>query len=209
MRRRGVFLSLEGGEGVGKTTQIALLRDRLQHCGVDVCITREPGGTALAEQIRPLLVCAQQESWCRESEMLLFMAARVQHVQRVILPALERGQWVLCDRFHDSSRVYQTYAHQMPMDSYDALHRMMLGGFIPDLTLVLDAPVDIGLARAYERHNHEMRFEALDRSFHQAVRDGFLACAQREPHRMKVVDATCVSELVHQQLWEHVIPWLP
>lgn len=186
-----MFITFEGGEGSGKTTQIRLLAEALASRGIEAVVTREPGGTPLAERIRPLLVESQHlsEEWEPLAETLLFLAARVQHWEQKIKPALAAGNWVLCDRFIDSTLVYQGVAKGLGLDYLAALHRMIGGSaWLPDQTFVLDIDPALGLKRARSRQDGEQRFEALDLAFHQLLRAGFLDLAKASP-RYRVVDA--------------------
>lgn len=187
---RGRFITFEGGEGAGKTTQIALLRERLAAAGGKVLATREPGGTPGAEEIRRLLVTGEPGRWDAWSEALLIAAARRDHVERVIRPALAAGTWVLCDRFLDSTLAYQGAVAGLGMDSVEALHTLVFGRLRPDLTLILDLDPAVGLARAGKRAGGEGRFEARGLAWHQKLRAAFLTIAEAEPWRCKVVDAT-------------------
>lgn len=186
---RGKFITLEGGEGTGKSTQIARLAERLRPLVGEVVVTREPGGSPGAEAIRALLVNGPAEKWSAQTETLLMYAARRDHIERVIEPALSRGAWVICDRFADSTRAYQGAAGGADPAMIRALEDHVLGGLSPDLTLVLDLPVDAGLARAQARGEGEGRFESKGRAFHEALRQAFLDIAAREPERCRVVDA--------------------
>ena len=194
--RRGSFITLEGGEGAGKSTQAGLLCDYLRKRGLDAVQTREPGGTPGAEQIRALLTTGAADRWTPESEALLLYAARADHVARLIRPALDRGAWVVCDRFSDSTHAYQGAGHGMDPAVLDALHHAALGDFGPDLTLILDLPPEVGLARAAQRGG-EARFESLPADFHARLRHGFLAIAEAEPERCVVIDATQPAEAVN------------
>jgi dTMP kinase len=186
---RGSFITFEGGEGAGKTPQIALLRERLEAAGRKVLATREPGGTPGAEEIRRLLVTGEPGRWDAWSEALLVSAARRDHVERVIRPALAAGTWVLCDRFLDSTLAYQGAVAGLGMDSVEALHTLVFGRLRPDLTLILDLDPALGLARAGKRADGEGRFEARGLAWHRKLRDAFLAIAKAEPWRCKVIDA--------------------
>lgn len=186
---RGRFITLEGGEGAGKSTQIARLATALRSLGLAVRTTREPGGAPSAEIIRSLLVEGEPGRWQPMTEALLHFAARSEHVHAVIKPALAAGGWVICDRFIDSTMAYQGYGHQLGRETISALARAVLGSFQPDLTLILDLPVDAGLTRAATRRGHETRYERMDRAFHERVRQGFLDIAQRESARCLVIDA--------------------
>ena len=187
---RGKFITLEGGEGSGKSTQIKLLAEAFAAAGKPCIITREPGGTESAERIRNLLVSGSTDAWSPISETLLFYAARVEHVERKILPALESGTHVLCDRFADSTLVYQGIGKNLSEDFIRSLHCLTLGDFAPDLTLILDIDPEEGLKRARAQTHNEKRFEELSLDFHRQVRAGFLALAEREPERCVVVDAS-------------------
>jgi len=187
-QQRGKFISFEGGEGSGKSTQVRLLADYLRAQGREVVVTREPGGEEGAEAIRSLLVTGDPHRWESVTETLLFLAARVQHVQRVIKPALARGAWVISDRFHDSTRVYQGVGRGLQREFYDRLHAQVLKAFVPDITFLLDIPVELGLTRALGRGGNETRFEQLDTAFHQRVREGFLELAAHESKRIKVIN---------------------
>ena len=186
---RGRFITIEGGEGAGKSTQLRRLAADLRARGIDCLVTREPGGTEGAEAIRELIVHGPPERWRPLAELYLFLAAREDHLHRAILPALERGQWVLCDRFADSTRVYQGWAGGLGLDLVDRLQAPLLGGHRPDLTLVLDLPVELGLARCAAR-GAMARFEAKGAEFHERVRAGFHRVAELEPERFVMIDAS-------------------
>jgi dTMP kinase len=191
------FITLEGGEGAGKSTQIARLASALGDAGVAVATTREPGGSPGADAIRRLLVEGEPGRWDGETEALLHFAARRDHLVRTVWPALATGRWVLCDRFADSTMAYQGYGHGLDRGVIEALYGLAVGDFRPDLTLILDLPVETGLARAAARHaagndgrTVEDRYERMDRGFHERLRAGFLDIAAREPDRCAVIDAT-------------------
>ena len=186
---RGRFITFEGGEGAGKTTQLSLLSDCLRHAGIPMLLTREPGGSVGAEEIRKLLVTGEIGRWDAISEALLHFAARRDHVEKLIKPALEGGTWVLCDRFADSSMAYQGYGLGLGREKIEALQQYAIGGFLPDLTLVLDMPVEAGLARAAGRNEGKSRYEQLDTGFHERVREGFRETAIAEPKRCIIIDA--------------------
>lgn len=186
---RGRFITFEGGEGAGKSTQLRLLAAALSRSGVPVCMTREPGGSPGAEEIRALLVTGDGDRWDPVSEALLHFAARADHMRRLILPRLEAGEWVLSDRFADSTMAYQGYALGLGRDAVESLSALVLKGFAPDLTIMLDLPVDTGLARAAERADGEDRYERLGRLFHERLRQAFLDIAKRAPERCVVIDA--------------------
>ena len=188
---RGKFITIEGGEGAGKSTQIPLLAEALRGAGVRVHTTREPGGSPGAEEIRKLLVTGETGRWDAASEALLHFAARRDHVENVVRPKLEAGDWVISDRFADSTMAYQGYAQGLGRDAVETLYRLTLGGFGPDLTLILDLPVERGLSRAGARRNDgEDRYERLGPEFHQRLRDAFQDIAKRAPERCIVIDAT-------------------
>ncbi len=200
---RGRFITLEGGEGAGKSTQLRRLGEHLQTCGIELVVTREPGGTEGAEAIRELIVHGPPERWRALSELYLFLAARDDHLHRAILPALARGAWVLCDRFADSSRVYQGHAGELGLALVDSLQAPLLAGHRPDLTLVLDLPVAAGMARCAER-GAMARFEAKGTAYHERVRAGFRLIAKQEPDRFAVVDASADVETVAAAVWRIV-----
>lgn len=191
--KKGRFLTFEGGEGVGKSTQIRRLAARLEMSGIKVLVTREPGGApgllVQATAVRQLLVEGEPGTWSPESEALLNYAQRVEHVRRVIEPALARGTWVLCDRFADSTMAYQGYGHRLGPDFVKKLHRLVLGSFAPDFTLIFDLPLEVGLKRALSRAGAETRFERMGLDFHKRLRRGFRAIARENPKRCKLVDA--------------------
>lgn len=206
--RRGRFITLEGGEGAGKSTQSALLCAHLRERGIGVLATREPGGAPGAEEIRRLLVAGAVDRWQPLSEALLHYAARYEHLETTIIPALDIGHWVVSDRFADSSMVYQGLGQGLGEDRIVALHRAILGDFTPDLTIVLDIPVDVGLARAGARRAQgegaDDRYERMGAAFHQRLRDGFLKIAAAEPARCVVVDAALAPETVASAIFAAV-----
>ncbi|GIL38564.1 dTMP kinase [Roseiterribacter gracilis] len=186
---RGKFISLEGGEGAGKSTQIAPLVAWLAERGITTKVTREPGGSPGAEEIRNLLVTGDPSRWSPVTEALLLYAARRDHVDRTIEPALAAGNWVLCDRFADSSVAYQGFGYGLGEAWVHTLHESVLGNFWPDATLILDVPVEIGLARAKTRHGDEDRYERMGYAFHEKLRQGYLTIAARSPQRCTMIDA--------------------
>jgi dTMP kinase len=188
-RDRGRFITFEGGEGAGKSTQARRLADALRATGRDVLLTREPGGAPGAEQIRALLVQGDAARWDAATETLLHYAARRDHVVKTIRPAIEAGHWVVSDRFADSTIAYQGYGHGVPLEHIRALHAWIVDGLQPDLTFVLDLPADAGLARTGDRAGSEDRYERMEGGFHARLRDGFLAIAQAEPRRCLLIDA--------------------
>jgi len=194
----GKFISLEGGEGAGKSTHVRMLADALGTAGFNPVVTREPGGAPSAEIIRGLLVDGDIDRWQPMTEALLHCAARLEHVKNTIEPALAEGRWVITDRFADSSVAYQGYGHDLGGAAMDRLHQMVFGDFQPDLTIILDVPVDQGLARAMGRQDGEDRYERMGVEFHERLRDGFLDIARRNPKRCTVVDATEDKDTVHK-----------
>jgi dTMP kinase len=195
---RGRFISVEGGEGAGKSTQVPMLVAALENVGISALATREPGGSPGAEAIRRLLLEGEGERWDGIAETLLLVAARRDHVVKLIEPSLARGLWVVSDRFADSTLAYQGYGRGLPVADLAMLHRFALGDFAPDLTLILDLPVEIGLARAAGRSCGADRFERLDPAFHQKLRDGFRATAAAEPARCVLIDASADPAAVHR-----------
>jgi dTMP kinase len=198
---RGYFITFEGGEGAGKSTQVRILAERLRAAGIEVVATREPGGSPGAEAIRTLLVTGDPDRWSALSETLLLYAARRDHIERIIRPALDRGAWVISDRFADSTRAYQGAGGGVSPDFVATLETQVLEDARPDLTLILDLPVDQGLARAGARGGAEARFEAKGAAFHQRLREGFLAIARSEPDRCAVIDALAAPETVSDAIW--------
>ncbi len=186
---KGRFITLEGGEGGGKSTQVFRLADRLRRTGLQVVATREPGGAEGAEIIRKLLVSGDPGRWDAMTELLLHFAARRDHLRRTIWPALERGHWVVCDRFADSTMAYQGYGQGLGRAPVDTVYRLVVGDFKPDLTLILDLPAADGLGRADTRGG-ENRYERMDLAFHERLRQGFLEIARGEPERCVVIDAS-------------------
>jgi dTMP kinase len=183
------FITFEGGEGAGKSTQIGLLAEALAAAGIPVRTTREPGGTPGAEQIRELLVTGAADRWDAMTEALLHFAARREHLRGVVRPSLEAGQWVLSDRFADSTMAYQGYGHGLGRPAIERLYALAVGDFAPDLTLILDVPVALGLERAVARRDGEDRYEGLGAEFHERLRQGFREIAEREPGRCALIDA--------------------
>ena len=196
----GRFVTFEGGEGGGKSTNLRMLATALEAAGETVIVTREPGGSEGAEQVRRLLVEGATDRWDAVSEALLHYAARRDHVERLISPALDRGDWVVCDRFADSTMAYQGYGHGLGREPIETLHGLAIGGLKPDLTLILDLPVGTGLTRAGSRGGDETRYERMADGFHQRLRDGFLDIAAREPGRCVVIDATQEIDAVQQEV---------
>lgn len=195
---RGLFISFEGGEGAGKTTQITKLKEHLENEGHEVILTREPGGTEEAEKIRQLLVQRDGGDWDGLTELLLFYAARRHHVENLIKPAVDAGKIVVCDRFSDSTHAYQCYGHGVSQDDFKQIDEIVLKGYKPDITFLLDVPVDVGLKRSKRVNDDsevlsqsevEDRFERLDQSFHEKLRQGFLKIAEQNKNRFHVISA--------------------
>ncbi len=203
----GLFITFEGGEGAGKSTQIQMLKSALETMGKEVLLTREPGGSKGGELIRPLLVSGEAD-WDAVSETLLFSAARRDHLTHKIWPALKEGKIVLCDRFSDSTLAYQGYGRGNNLEIQKVvtdLYKIVAGDFEPDLTLILDIDPKIGLKRSCERTgNTEKRFENMDFSFHENLRAGFLKIAQENPTRCHVIDANRSLDEIHQKIMEIV-----
>ena len=200
----GRFITFEGGEGAGKSTQLKRLAARLADAGRGVVATREPGGSPGAESIRDLVLQGAADRWSPVTETLLMYAARRDHIERVIRPGLARGAWVLCDRFADSTRAYQGAAGGVATALIAALESYILEDTRPDLTLIFDLPVDVGLQRAHERAGSEMRFESKGVAFHERLREGFLMIAKAEPERCAVIDAAGSLDVVEARVWAAV-----
>lgn len=196
---RGLFVTVEGGEGVGKSTNIAFIADWLRQQQIDFVLTREPGGTPLAEAIRELLLQPRDEQVADNTELLLMFAARAQHISAVIEPALSAGQWVVCDRFTDATYAYQGGGRQLGLEKVAALEQWVQGDLRPDVTLLLDADIEIGMARAGKRGQLD-RFEREQREFFERVRDTYLQLAAQQPARFRVIDASQALPAVQQSL---------
>lgn len=205
--RPGRFITLEGIEGAGKTTHLPPLQDFLAGRGVKAMLTREPGGTRLGERIRALLLDSDQSPMATDTELLLMFAARAEHLAQVVRPALGRGEWVLCDRFTDATYAYQGAGRGAPPARIAALEEWVQGGLRPDLTLLLDVPVALGLARA-GRHRAADRFERESAAFFERVRQGYLDAAAREPQRFRVIEAGGDLPLVRDRLAGALGGWL-
>jgi dTMP kinase len=199
----GLFITFEGGEGCGKSTQIAALKARLEAMGKTVEQTREPGGTALGESIRSLLQHDEAgQGMSPEAELLLFAASRAQHVRERIAPAIAKGQIVLCDRFLDSTTVYQGVARAIDSKQVDTINQFAIGETKPDLTILIDLPPEIGLARVHARSDGQLdRMEKEAIEFFQAVRQGYLDLAAEEPKRFVLLDGSLTIEELSQQIW--------
>jgi dTMP kinase len=207
---QGRFISFEGVEGVGKSTQLARCAAWLGEQGIEVVRTREPGGTPRAERLRNLLLERGDEPMPAACELLLMFAARATHLENLIRPAVARGAWVLCDRFTDATYAYQGGGRGLPQRDIDSLVAIVHPGFWPDLTVLLDAPVDTGLARAHERNGADGpdRFETERREFFERVREAYLVRAGRDPQRMRVVDASGSVDVVAHGVRSLIVPLL-
>jgi len=202
------FIVFEGGEGAGKSTQVQRLADALRARGQVVTATREPGGSPGAEIMRYILLSGAARSFGPNAEALLFAAARDDHLSTLIRPALEQGKWVVCDRFADSTRVYQGIAGDVDPTAIRAMERIIVGNTKPDLTFVLDVPAKEGMRRAEKRRGNSAgadRFEGEALSFHERLRDGFLTLAANEPDRCELIDATMPKDDVAEQIWRVVL----
>ena len=201
---RGIFITLEGGEGTGKSTQTRRLVERLRAEGRGVVQTREPGGSTGAEVIRNLVVAGDAERWSPRTETLLMYAARSDHLERTIRPALDAGDWVVCDRFADSSRAYQGAGGGVSPDFIEKLDAGIVGDDQPDLTLVFDLPVEVGLERAFGRGLFETRFESKGVAFHTRLREGFLEIVRDHPERCVLIDADGTEDEIEARVWAAV-----
>ncbi len=211
-----MFVTFEGGEGTGKSTQALILADNLKKSGIDVILTREPGGSPGAEIIRNLLVTGSVDRWSTMSEVLLMYAARADHWQNTIKPALDYGKWVLCDRFADSTVAYQGYGRGVNKDFLQLLYSHIVGDTVPDFTFIFDLDVNVGLKRANSRMSGdavvEGRFEAMDITFHERLRVGFLEIAKKNQKRCTVLDAKMHPREVHREILKILqekgaLPW--
>ena len=209
---KGLFVTLEGGEGTGKSTQMILLQDFLESQGVTTVLTREPGGTEVAEKIRRVLFEAHHEDSDPLFEALLLFAARRDHLRQVIWPALAAGKWVLCDRYTDSTRVYQGTCRGLENDHIRALDHMVAEHSHPDLTFILDCPVEKSLARLGKRHQQQGQqkefYDKMDQDFHQKIRESFLAIAAHYPERCRIVNGDQEAEAVSKEILRHLRTFL-
>ena len=203
---RGRFITFEGGEGSGKSTHVRLLADQLKKMGIEVVVTREPGGSAGAEIIRHILLSGIAKPLGPETEAILFAAARDDHVRATILPALVAGKWVICDRFIDSTRVYQGALGKVDAKLIRSLERVTVGAAMPDLTFLLDVPASVGLARAKRRRGTggTDRFEAESMAFHEELRKAYIALADKEAKRCVIIDGRAPREVVAERIWTTV-----
>lgn len=206
-KRMGYFITFEGIEGSGKSTQATRLAANLESAGVDVVFTREPGGTAIGTQIRSILLSAGNEDLDPLAELFLYEADRAQHTAGILVPALESGAWVVCDRFMDATTVYQGFVRGLPEDFVTKLNTTASMGIRPHLTCLIDCPVDIGLARARKREGDggQDRFERENSEFHEAVRQGYLSLARKEPERFIVFDGTRQVDFLASEIQSYVL----
>lgn len=207
--RRGHFITVEGGEGAGKSTQVRMLAERLAGLGYQTLLTREPGGSKLAEKIRRFLLEGKVKKYGPVAEALLFYTARLDHLEKLILPNLEKGVWVISDRFSDSSRAYQGAASGVDDGIFDALDRLVVGDNQPELTIIIDIPVEVAAARVAERQRQDGgevdRFESEDLQFHERLRAGFLKIAANSSNRCVIVDGNQSREKVAELIWQTVV----
>ncbi len=204
----GFFITFEGIEGCGKTTQIGRLTAHLKEKNLPFLLTREPGGTAIGDRIRRILLSSENSGMEASAEFFLYAAARAQHISQVVLPALAEGKMVLCDRFADATAAYQGYGRGLNLAWIEEIHDRFLKGLKPDLTFLLDLPVEEGLRRAWKRMENqavkEDRFEKEDLAFHRRVREGYLLLARREPGRIVVLDGMKDEQSLHREIVDHL-----
>lgn len=201
--KRGQFITVEGTDGGGKTTNLVFIRDLLEQAGIPLVVTREPGGTKLGERIRKILLDGEQHPIARNAELLLIFAARAQHLEQTIKPALEAGRWVLCDRFTDATYAYQGGGRGIPLARIAALEDFVQESLRPDLTLLLDIPIELGLDRVGGRDSFD-RFEQEDKTFLEKVRQSYRTAAKREPARIRVIDASLPLADVRAQIEKEI-----
>lgn len=206
---RGQFITFEGGEGAGKTTQAELLAKSLNNAGIETLLTREPGGTFGAEAIRELVLSGTSDRWSGLTELLLMYAARLDHVEKLINPALERGAWVISDRFSDSSMAYQGFARGLGKDRVMAVHKAVLDDFEPDMTVLFDMDPVMAMKRVETRGEEITRFDAESMEFHNTLRDAFLEIAKDNEHRISVIDANSPIEAVNTQILAAIVQKYP
>ena len=209
MADRGLFITFEGTDGAGKTTQIQRLTADLRRTGYDVCLTREPGGTPISEQIRDMLLNPDHSEMAATTELLLYAASRAQHVSEVIKPALEAGKVIISSRFADAMVVYQGYGRGLDLERIHRLNRIATDGVTPDVTFVLDLPVEIGLQRVQNSRGGLDRLEREKIEFHRRLREGYQTIAQQEPQRLKIIDAQVSPKQVYAQIQSIIQPLLP
>ncbi len=202
----GLFITLEGCEGCGKSTQARLLSNKLRQHGLPYILTHEPGGTPLGNKIRDILKVKRDFSIAAEAELFLFAASRFQLVSQVIRPALFSGKVVICDRFSDSTFVYQGYGRGLDVKMIETVNELASAGLSPDITILLDAEAEIGLGR--KRNSGEDRFEAENINFHRKIRDGYLESARRQPERWRIIQALQPQDEISRLVWENLLPTL-
>ncbi len=195
---QGKFISLEGGDGTGKSTQARLLSEFLSELDISNILTREPGGAPGADEIRELILTGDPDRWDAIGETLLFYASRRNHMRLTVWPAMDRGDWVISDRFADSTIAYQGYGNELGAETVMKIHEVVVGDFAPDLTFILDIDVKQGLSRTMGRDHNEDRFERMDISFHERMRQGFLDIAKENPNRCVVIDASQSVDVIQQ-----------
>ena len=205
--KKGLFITLEGGEGVGKSTNLNFIKKLLEEAGVTVVSTREPGGTLFAEKIRQLLLENSDEPISEQAELLMMFAARAQHIAQVIQPALNKGDWVVCDRFTDATYAYQGGGRNMDLSTIQWLESFVQADLRPDLTLLLDAPIELGMQRAQQRGKLD-RFESEKMVFFDKVRQAYLSIAEQQSKRVKIVDATQSLDNVQSQIKRILSPFI-
>lgn len=202
---KGKFITFEGGEGVGKSTQVKILAEKLIEQNIEVIVTREPGGSPGAEEIRALLVKGSTDKWARITEALLHNAARAEHLEKTVKPALNAGKWVISDRYADSTLAYQGYGQGVDLEILYQIHKVSTGDFWPDLTVILDGhELDRANAREQENSNKEDRYERMGNDFHKKLQDSFLDIAKNNPDRCIVVDAAGTIENVAERVWQTI-----
>jgi dTMP kinase len=199
-KRKGKFITLEGGDGSGKSTQSRLLAEFLEEKAINCLLTREPGGAPGADEIRELILTGEPERWDAIAETLLFNASRRNHLRLKIWPALDEGRWIISDRFADSTMAYQGYGNQLGEAAVQKIHDFTVGDFEPDLTFIFDLPAEQGLRRTLGRTHNEDRFEKMDLAFHERLRDGFQNIARKNPDRCVLIDATRSVDDIQQEL---------
>ena len=197
------FITFEGGEGSGKSTQIKILKNKLSKKH-KVIITREPGGTAEAELIRKLLVRGKSNKWSGTTEVLLNFTARKDHVDKIIIPSLKNGKWVLCDRFSDSTLAYQGYGRNVSENLIRNLNRSLINNLKPSLTILLDIDPNIGLGRSKRRNNNELRYENMPLSYHKKIRNAYLDIAKKNKKRIKIIDASLDKNSISEIIWSFI-----
>ncbi|MGI4850948.1 MAG: dTMP kinase [Janthinobacterium lividum] len=203
--KSGKFITFEGGEGAGKSTQIPYLKSYLESQGLEVIITREPGGSEGAEQIRKLIVHGCPTRWDALTEYLLLSAARRDHIEKLIKPALNQGKWVICDRFFDSSLAYQGAGGGLPESQLQQIYHVLAPDFEPDITFIFDLPLEIAFKRVQRRAGHEERFEQMSLDFHRRVRNEFLKICKNHPQRCFLIDADQPIEDIAKDIQNHLI----